>query len=411
MKPIFRICLPAISLAAAVASAQTRYTVTEIKPINGGNYSQAFSVNDSGLIGGQSTITDATQRAVIWIKGWRAPILIGPAGVNSGTYGINARGHAEVQSEIPEQDPNEENFCGYGTDRKCLPFLWQNNELKPLRLLGGNNGSVGGINSRGEISGWAETAAMDPECAAPQKFDFEAVVWGPKPGELRRLRPLSGDTVSMSIWINDKGQAVGTSGSCADTGLLPLGHGAHAVLWEADGSPLNIGMLDPTQEFGGIALSINNRGQVVGGANQPDGSFRPFLWSRHAGVRMLDLLPGAVGGGASAINDRGDAIGQSFDADGMPSPVIWQGGGEAKNLNDLAPDSPLYLLWPTTINSRGEISGFGATADGDVHGFLATPDGVRSDHAESGNDDESRRKVLAENVRTLMRNKFRAARH
>ncbi len=60
-----------------VASAQQHYTVTDLEPMHGGNFSQAFSVNDSGLIGGQSNITDATQRAVIWVKGWRTPILIG----------------------------------------------------------------------------------------------------------------------------------------------------------------------------------------------------------------------------------------------------------------------------------------------------------------------------------------------
>jgi uncharacterized membrane protein len=406
MKPIFQICIPALSVLAVLASAEQRYTVAEFKPIQGGNFSQAFSVNDSGLIGGQSNITDATQRAVIWVEGWSTPFLVGPAGVNSATYGINGSGQAEVQSELSVQDPNAENFCGYGTDRKCLPFLWQNNRLTPLPLLGGNNGAVGGINSQGEISGWAESATIDPECAPPQKLDFDAVVWGPRPGEVRRLRPLSGDTVSMSIWINDKGQAVGTSGSCADTGLLPLGHGAHAVLWEKDGSPLNIGLLDPTQEFGGIALFINNKGQVVGGANQPDGSFRPFLWSRHAGVRMLDLLPGGVGGGAVAINDQGDAVGQSFDADGVPSPVIWQDGGNPKNLNDLAPASSLYLVWPTAINSRGEISGFGMTQDGEIHGFVATPRHSRADHAESAENGESRPPVLAENFRTLIRKRF-----
>jgi uncharacterized membrane protein len=251
---------------------------------------------------------------------------------------------------------------------------------------------------------------MDPDCAQPQKLDFEAVVWGPKHGEMRRLRPLSGDTVSMSIWINDRGESVGTSGSCADTGLLPLGHGAHPVLWDKDGSPLNIGELDPTQEFGGIALSINNRGQVVGGANQPDGSFRPFLWSRHAGVVMLPLLPGGVSGGAVEINDGGDAVGQSFDADGVPSPVIWQDGGGPKNLNDLAPRSSLYLLWPTTINERGEISGFGLTADGDVHGFLATPRGAKSDDDESAADGDIRPPVLPERLRTLMRSRFGASR-
>jgi uncharacterized membrane protein len=169
MKPIFRICIPVLSLLAGVAAAQQRYRVKEFKPIQGGNFSQAFSINDSGLIGGQSNITDATQRAVIWFKGGTTPILIGSAGVNSATYGINERGEAEVQSELSEQDPNTENFCGYGTDRRCAPFVWQNNVLTRLRLVGGNNGAVGGINNRGEISGWTETsAAIDPECAPPQ---------------------------------------------------------------------------------------------------------------------------------------------------------------------------------------------------------------------------------------------------
>jgi uncharacterized membrane protein len=401
-----------------MAAAQQRYKITDLKPLPGGNFSQAFVANNIGLIGGQSNITDATQRAVVWVKGWTTPILIGAPGVNSAVFGINERGQGEVQSELPETDPNAENFCGYGTDRKCLPFVWQNNILTPLPLLGGNNGAVGGINNRGEISGWAENATIDPECAPPQKLDFEAVVWQLKPSwgwemkatEMRRLRPLSGDTVSMSIWINEKGEAVGTSGSCADTGLLPLGHGAHPVLWDKDGTPLNIGTLDPTQEFGGIALSLNKIGQVVGGANQPDGSFRPFLWGRHRGVRILSLLPGGVSGGAVSINDRGDAVGQSFDPDGVPSPVIWQNGGDPKNLNDLAPRSSLYLLWPTTINERGEISGFGVTADGDVHGFLATPQGAKSDDDESAANGEIRPPILPEHLRTLMRRRFGAHR-
>jgi uncharacterized membrane protein len=181
-------------------------------------------------------------------------------------------------------------------------------------------------------------------------------------------------------------------------------------LADKDGWPLNIGELDPTQEFGGIALSINNRGQVVGAANQPDGSFRPFLWSRHAGVRMLGLLPGGVSSGAVAINDQGDVVGQSFDADGVPSPVVWQDGGDPKNLNDLAHGSSLHLLWPTTINARGEISGFGVTADGDVHGFLATPHCAKLDHAESTTDDDIRPAVLPERLRSLMRSQFGARR-
>jgi probable HAF family extracellular repeat protein len=406
MKSTFRICIPAVSLLAAIATAQQRYTVTDLKPLSGGNFSQAFYVNNTGLAGGQSNIADATQRAVLWARGTATPILIGPVGVNSGVFGVNERGQAEVQSELSDKDPNTENFCGYGTDRKCQPFLGQNYVLTALPLLGGNNGAVGGINSRGEISGWAESATMDPDCALPQKLDFEAVVWGPSQGELRRLRPLAGDTVSMSIWINDRGQTVGTSGTCANTGLLPFGHGAHPVLWDTNGSPLNIGMTNPAEEFGGIALAINNEGQVVGAATLPDGSLVAFLWSRETGVRKLLPLPGDVSSGAVSINDEGDAVGQSFDPDGVPSPVIWHKGGHPKNLNDLAPGSSLFLLWPTSINARGEISGFGVAANGDLHGFQATPGTERSESAESATHGETRPAVLPESVRAVIRSRF-----
>jgi probable HAF family extracellular repeat protein len=43
------------------------------------------------------------------------------------------------------------------------------------------------------------------------------------------------------------------------------------------------------------------------------------------------------------------------------------------DLNELASGSPLYLLFATGINSRGEVVGFGANSHGDVHAFLASP--------------------------------------
>ncbi len=405
MKRTLRICMIAAGLLAAIATAQERYTVKDLGTLQGGTFSQTFYVNNGGLAGGQSTVSDGLQHGVLWLKGLTTPIDIGPKGVNSGVFGVNERGEAEVQAESAATDPNNENFCGYGTDRKCLPFRWQNGVMTPLPLLGGNNGTVGQINNRGEIAGWAENATIDPDCAPPQKLDFEVVVWGPKPGDLRRLRPVAGDTVSLALWINDSGQAVGTSGTCANTGLLPFGHGAHPVLWDRDGSPLDIGRTNPTQEFGGIALSINNTGQVVGAATMPDGSLVAFVWSGQKGMRKLLPLQGDVSSGAVSINDRGDAVGQSFDSNGFPNPVIWRNGADPKNLNDLAPGSPLFLLWPTAINARGEISGFGVTAAGELHGFLGTPNGAASNASEFA-DHGGNRPLLPESVRTLTRKRI-----
>ena len=104
-----------------------------------------------------------------------------------------------------------------------------------LPLLGGNNGAAGPVNSRGEMVGLAENSTRDPECPStlrvngtgPQVLDLEAVVWGPRQGQIRELSPLPGDTVGMGLGINYNGQAVGISGSCANTLLPPFVAGPH----------------------------------------------------------------------------------------------------------------------------------------------------------------------------------------
>jgi hypothetical protein len=87
------------------------------------------------------------------------------------------------------------------------------------------------------------------------------VIWGPHPGKVRKISLLPGDTVGIALWINDSGQAIGTTGTCANTLFLPLIVGPHAVLWEADGSAMNLGSLGGTTN---VPLNLNNQGQVEG---------------------------------------------------------------------------------------------------------------------------------------------------
>src|SRR5207248_9739001 len=126
----------------------------------------------------------------------------GLAGPNNRAFAVNARAQVFVLAETSTIDPNGENFCGYGTGLTCLPAIWQNAVMTPLHLLGGVNGTVGDvINNRGEAPGIAENSTRDPECpltpalngTGPQVLDFEAVIWGPKPGQIRELPPLPGD--------------------------------------------------------------------------------------------------------------------------------------------------------------------------------------------------------------------------
>jgi len=329
--------------------------------------------------------------------------------------------------ETSSKDPNNENFCGYGTGLQCLAAVWQTGKITPLPTLGGTNAGPGMINNRGEVAGWAETAARDPDCPSkmavngtgPQILDFEAVIWGPKPGQIRELLPLHGDSVGMALGINESGQAVGTSGLCSNTVLPGFVIGPHAVLWDKDGSVHDLGSLGGTSNpailaVGNVAFSINNRGQVVGTSALP-GSTRnhPFIWTKETGMQDLGLLEGDVVGAGLAINNRGDVVGASIGPPGAmngdPRAIMWR-NGQKIDLNAVSQtDSPFVaLLTAFAINDDGQIAGFGITKAGDIHSFLAIPTtgASWSDRAEETDQNVRSPVVFPDSVRKLLLGRF-----
>jgi probable HAF family extracellular repeat protein len=407
-------------LLAALAAAQPqpsrpqpRYTITDLGPA-GNPFSQATLVNNYGLVTGFDTAPNGYSHAVLWYRGMLTDISQpGLGGPNSAAGGANDFGLVMGGAETKFKDPNNENFCGYGTGLQCLAFLWQFGVMTPLPTLGGTNAGWGAINNLGEVSGYAEKSTKDPDCpgkvavngTGPQTLYFEAVIWGPRPGEIRELLPLPGDTVGIALGLNDAGQAVGTSGTCANTVLPGFTEGPHAVLWESDGSVHDLGSLGGTSNPavlgpGNVAFAINNQGQVTGQSSLPESKsapclgvppgspdpscfpFHPFLWTKEKGMQDLGLLPGDFVGAGLGMNNEGEVVGASITspgaAMGSPRAFLWQ-NGVISDLNALAPDSPLYLLTAFWINDSGEIAGFGAVTSGanvgEMHGFLATPMG------------------------------------
>jgi probable HAF family extracellular repeat protein len=401
------------------------YTVVDLGPMKDTAFSQATFVANNSLVTGLTSTPDFTQHAVVWYRGLIADLSTpGLGGPNSGAFGVNERVQVDGQAESSTRDANNENFCGYGTGLDCLPFLWEDGIMTALPLLGGNNGTVGIINNRGEVAGIAETGIRDPQCPSrvaingtgPQVLDFEAVVWGPGRGQIRQPSRLPGDSVGMALGINDKGQVVGSSGSCANTILPPFAAAPHAVLWDRDGSVRDLGNLGGTVNtgllgVGNVAFAINNRGQVVGVSALPGNqNVHAFLWTDETSMQDLGTLPGDVYSAGFDINERGDVVGGSIDgnpATGNTRAYLWQ-NGVMTDLNTLVPaDSPLYLLVAFAINDVGEIAGFGVSSTGNIHGFLATPSkrSKSDDDRENAQFDEQdvsrqvRKVVLTENGR------------
>jgi len=362
-----------------------RYIVTDLGTLGGpGTNSQGYQMNNAGWVAGSSNlIPGGPQHAFLWYGAGLLRDLGTLDGracrdCNSAADGPNARGEAAIGSETSKPDPNGEDFCEYGTHLQCLGAIWKDGVMTPLPTLpGGNNGNAFNLNNRGVVVGFSETGVRDSTCLAGgtpfQVFRFEAVIWSPK-GEIRQLRPLPGDTVGFAFGINDKGQAVGSSGLCSNTSIPPSPSGPHAVLWDSDRTPIDLGHLAEGSTRN-IASSINNRGEVVGGAQAADGTVHTFLWTKDTGMQDLGAFPGAfvtVAPCCNTINDRGDVVGLAISPGGVMRALVWQDRGPL-DLNTLIPTgSPWYLTAASSINNAGQITGSG-TINGEMHAFLATP--------------------------------------
>ena len=413
------VCAPMAMPTQVVAQEQsankpepTRYTITDLGTLEGGTFSQPFAINRYGLVSGSSNLADGNQHATLWLEKLTVDIgAPGLGGPNSIAFGDNNGFQSAGEAETSISDPNGEDFCGFGTHLTCLPFLWQDGEMIQLPALGGNNGVAMAISDRGEVAGFAENSTPDTSCPAPQVLHFEPVVW--EKGEIRKLPTVGGDPDGVAQQINDNGEVVGGSGTCATFNanflynLVPV----HALLWEK-GKATDLGNLGGKtgQAGGNIAYDINNQGQVVGNSDlKGDKTFHAFLWTKATGMQDLGTLSGDVASFSISINDAGSAVGGSLDAKFNPRAFLWEKGVMTDLNTRIAGHPPLYLMTGCSINSRGEITGLGMTSTGQIHTYLATPTHsvVTS---ESAAQDVISRRTLSDNARNLLQQQVRYGR-
>jgi probable HAF family extracellular repeat protein len=404
---LFAVLAAPIRAAAEDDEGHIRYQVINLGALPGATWAYGATINNQGWVMGESGVAPGNWPVVTHGTLWNNGVVTDLGTLGGPGSGIdwvqkNDRGLIVVLSQTANIDPNNEDFCNFpfNTELTCVGAVWQNGVLTALPTLGGYNAYPGGLNNLGQIVGAAETTTQDPTCAPPQVLDFEAVIWGPKPGQIQALPPFPGDSTGIAVGINDQGQVVGVSGGCAPYGLSII----HALLWK-DGRPVDLGSLGGPN--GTVPFVINNRGEVVGYSDLADGvTTHAFLWTKHNRMRDLGTLPGDVFSSASGINEQGQIVGGSCDASGNCRTFLWN-DGVMSDLNTLVcPGTSLYLngtgVAGPDINDRGEIGGQAYDpSTGDTPTFLAVP----TDHCEAGSSGAStgQKVILPENVREQLR--------
>jgi probable HAF family extracellular repeat protein len=375
-------CVATIALAfSSNAYAQTSYKVADQGTLGDDNFGMVMGLNNQGWtqnMDGEGnppvlslSTTVLSGRAVMNIDGHNIDLgTLG--GKNSWTNygGINDRGENVGMSETSVPDPDGEDFCAFGTHLTCRGFLWRDGHMTALPTLGGNNAQAAAINNRGQIVGISETAVQDPRCPAnkPAKI-ISPAMW--EKGESHALPTLAGDLDGFVQGINDRGQAIGSTGTCGNLAI-------HAVLWE-NGTAVELKGLDG--RTGNAAYAINNHGQAVGYVTSADGStIVPSIWHDN-GLTTLPILPGDGAAFATGINNRGQVVGSTFKSGEWSHGFIGK-DGVVTDLNTLIPqNSNLFIVAASNINERGQISGMAMVMSGQdkgkVHAILLTPVGER----------------------------------
>ena len=360
------------------AVAQARYKVQDLGVQRPDNLGMVMGLNNYGWTLTMDQLLDHSTVSTLFppVKG-TVRISIRDLNIPLGTLGgknssinwngINDSGEAVGMSETSVPDPSGEDLCTFGTHATCLPFLWQNGIMHALPTLGGDNGQASAINNSGQAVGYAENGIVDSTCPAGvtnNRVDLP-VLWDKS--KAQPLPTIGSDPDGVAFGINNRGQAVGYSGTCTAANF--------AVVWEN-------GTATPLPDLGtpgAIAYAINGHNRIVGQAVNSEGTALAAIWENNT-VRSLGvLLPGDGAAFATSINNRGQVVGSSFDTSANWSHgLIWE-NGRMFDLNQLFPaSSNLYVISASNINEGGQIAGMavymaGPNAGTIVHSFLATP--------------------------------------
>jgi len=338
-------------------------TLIDLGVLPGGANSQTTSISASGLIAGLSEnglidpLTGQQEIVGVLFVGHQT-IDLGtlPGGTESLATNINSRGQVTGFSNNDLSDP----FSIVGFPTQTRTFLWQNGVMKDLGTLGGPDAAPNAMNERGQIVGFSYTnTTASTNCAWPLTTD--PFLW--ENGEMHDLGTLGG-TCGYALWINQRGQVVGTSNLRGDASH-------HAFVWD-DGKLTDVGTLGGDNSEGDW---MSDSGYVVGRADLPGSqSHHAYRWKNGVMADLGTLSPWPCST-ALSVNSIGQVVGETgiCGVGGGPA-FLSENGGPIVDVNALiVPASDIEVVSEFDINERGEIAGIGVVPSGDEHAVLLIP--------------------------------------
>ena len=247
----------------------------------GGSFSQAIGVNRRGFIAGISTDASGATHLVMWSPDGSINDL-GDFGAWSGSNPL------DVAYVVDVNDRNEivGNYAGGGFS---VPFHWtQRTGIVDYPWKAGREAYVEGVNNHGDVVGWWCCGIAEQLYGV---FFSERGVGFLDVGAPETGVPPS-DMLAIAYAVNDHRVVVG---------------------WDASlffDKPFRWSLKDGFEFIGenGVAINLNNRGEIVGSTVVAEGVQRGFFWSRARGMVLL------TDGTPLAINERSVMAGVRFTA-------------------------------------------------------------------------------------------------
>ena len=355
--------------------------ITDLGTLPGVNLSSGATwVSTNGNIGGVSEngridplLGVPEIRAILWTKDGRM-INLGTlhGGHESFVPAVNDREEVAGWALNTIPDPFSMTPCAiYPT---CEPnytqtrgFFWDHGVKQDLGTLGGPDALPEAMNDRGQIIGWSYTNSTPNSnngYVCPPNVPTQDPFYWDK-GGIVDIGTFGG-TCGVAIFINNRGQVVGTSNLS--------GNQTHrAFIWTREEGMKDLGTL------GGINAEadwISDSSLVVGTADvsTQNTNHHAFLWKNGAmtDLGVLDPWPCST---ALSVNSYGQVIGDTGICGVGGGPNFYsQDGQQMVDINTLVlPGSDLQIVDLFSINERGEIAGGAVLPNGDEHAIVLVP--------------------------------------